>query len=536
MIDCRQSIRRCRTIPEDSGVFPTVRNQLFSFSYSSSIRAALSNSYLIKNAKSFIIPNVAFILFFLGSVAITNYRPYAVLVIVYVGLLFYISHNLTAAVWQGFVGTLLFYKAKYFIVPFVSELAVRYGLDALTPFVYFVTFADVLLIVLFYLLLRQRDHHPNFASKPLLFLSLSMALLLCIGALSSVYSHFPEVSWFGLARLAQYFVIFFLALHIFKDRFQLLVTASNILIFVVGNSLLILLQKIHKGPLGLAIEDFSSGSLGRFSDENTSLYRPGGIYFDPNLPATLVTLFLPLTMLIAIKYSPKSYAYALPFFVLLGALFSTASRANWIVALVSVLITLLLIPRKIMDERRAQLKRIGMVLVIGMFSQVGLLVDRLASLAVAMDESGGVPFRLRHLQIAYQFMISHPLGVGIDVFQYQILQRFNPSYYFYHFTSAHNILAEVAAGLGVFGLLLYLLMQAKIVTVIIISVLHHKRLINQGRFNFTQLMVIGLGLGYVSYLASAMFFPWLFAPPLSEVAWLVLAMLYTYSRIDLLKI
>jgi hypothetical protein len=508
-----------------------VRSRIFSFSYNRYL--VYKKHALVTEIRKWVNPeSLAFLGILIGSLFITSYKPYLLLLAAYIGVVYFFSLNSVNAVWQGFISALLFYKAKYFVFPYASNLALSYGLTAETPIVYHVTFADVMLIVLLYVVLRNRRSTEQPTSPHLKKIALTAGALLVWGALSSLWSHFAGVSWFSLFKLAEYIVIFFVALHVFGDKQIRAATLRNILLFVFFNAGLIILQKFHGGPLGFAAEDFSTGSFGRFADENTSLYRPGGIYFEPNLPATLMVLFLPVVTWFSVVKSKQSLWFFAPFCMLLFAIVATASRVNWMITALLLVIIYLILPKKIKLDRSNQLKKIGLLLGLGALIELPLIVSRLGSLGVAFsEESGGYSFRLRHLQLAYEFMQKSLFGVGIDVFQYQLLETLNPERYYFHFTSAHNVLAEVAAGLGAIGFGIYCLLL-----LLIFKNLTHvlSDFWRQGRYSLITLqsgIPVFLSLGYIGFWVSSMFFPWLFAPPLTEISWIVLALIYGYSRI-----
>ncbi len=449
------------------------------------------------------------------------------MVLAFWGVSLWLRRDLLAATWQTFVGALLFYKARYFVIPFQASFAAAQGLVANTPFVYYLAFADFLLLILCYLLIRWRFVLRKRASQKLPFKEATLLFgLLVLGAVTSFTSQFAGVSWFGFWRVLFYFLSFLVASEVLRDKKTLTTTINNLLLFVGFNSLLIVLQKLHGGPLGLLIEDFSTAAFGRFADESVSLYRPGGIYFEPNLSASLINLLLPIVFLKTLFTSKNFWRNGLLLFLMALALLFTASRANWIMAVLMTGAGYWLASHRLRLAVNSQQQRLlswggGILLVL----QLPLVLVRLATLEPALtSSSGGLAFRLAQLKLAVSFMKQRLLGIGVDAFQYQILTDLHPAAYFYHFTAPHNIFLELGTSLGVLGLIILLVFLLKIFTRI------KTLLMNSSLAKDQRLLVLGLSLGFASYWLSGLFYPWLFAPPLAELSWIILGMIYSRSQ------
>lgn len=478
-----------------------------------------SFSYFINQAlRLFPVEYWIFLLFVGGNLYITNNKPYVLLLAVYAGILYITNHNATISIWYTFLGSLLFYKAKYFIVPFVSQIAVSLGLNQETFFTYYVAFFDGLLILLVYFLFKNRQKLKM--KTPVFIELLLLVFLLGVGALSSIYSQFDNVSWFSLARIFEYVMLFTTSMIMLSDQKVFRVTLSMVLTFISLNAVLIIVQKFLGGPVGIVLEDVSTGMFGRFADEIPGLYRPGGIYFEPNLPASLINMILPLVFYLSfgLKTFINQKMTKVIFVLLVIALIFTGSRANWIIGLIALTLSYAYLNNKKRLTKLTLHKRTVVAIIVLCIFILPIITQRASTIGQALnDKRGSLAFRIQHLTMAKEFMLARLWGVGVDGFQYQILDSYKPGDYFANITAPHNILAEVGSGFGVVGLGIFLLF----------ILLVYKRLIPlvNSKNNASGLNMVLL-IGYSTYLLSAQFYPWLFAPPLSEISWIFLGGLY----------
>lgn len=459
-----------------------------------------------------------FLFFVAGNLFVTSYKPYILLLVGYASILYIVTRNATNAVWYTLLGSLLFFKAKYFTIPYISQFAASHGLQRDTPFVYSVAFWEILLAIIVYLLIRNR-HQLNI-KRPIFIEFVLLIILLIIGTLSSLQSSYGDVSWFSLWKMFEYFVLFFASVFLLSDIKVLRTTLVTLLLFVSFNSSLILLQYLSGGPIGIALEDVSTGLFGRFADELPGLYRPGGMYFEPNLSASLINIMLPISFYLSFgnRIVRNQNITRIVFAVLLMALIFTGSRTNWIIALLSLTVSYIYLKREVVLKKFSLHKYTIALIIVALFFVMPVMIKRASTIGQALtDERGGWAFRLRHLTITKEFMWERLWGVGVDGFQYQILDSYKPDYYFSHFTAPHNMLAEIGSGFGIIGLGVFLLF--------VLSIYKRSWKLIKLKIGSSGL-IMTLLIGYTTYLLSAQFYPWLFAPPLSEISWIILGGLY----------
>ena len=502
----RRTHGKHRIIRIDLPIAQSVKILSFAVSYWKWLRSVVPDELLI------------FAVFVLSHLFVTNYKPYSVLIFLYASLLVIVTKDISSSLWYATLGTLLFFKAKYFSIPFISSAAVSAGLTTETPFEYYISFSLMLLALLIFSILRTRRGAS--VVLPLFWESILITLLLLIGSVSSSLSAFGAVSWFSLLIVVEYVLLFYVSIIMCSDK-KVFMSIRMIILFISLNALLIVLQKLRGGPIGIILEDVSSGAFGRFPTETPGFYRPGGIYFEPNLPASLINLILPAALYFVLTHIKGLVGVVLrmSLLMLLAALIATGSRANLAIGVIAISTTAWYYWHKNTLFTLFTNPRFIIIIAIVLLLLLPTIFSRVSSVPTSFTgDTGGWQFRLRHITIAKDIISTNIFGVGLDVFQYHILDHYSPTYYFSHFTAPHNVLAEVGSATGFIGLGVFISF--------FIVVLY--RLFKNFKGDNTAASGINAALliGYATYLLSAQVYPWLFTPPLSELSWIVLGCLY----------
>lgn len=458
-----------------------------------------------------------FFLFIVATINIGSYRPYALCVGLLLLLLYLINKNLILSVWLAFIMTYLMRQAKYFSQIFtVPAEYISFGLKQ-PEIIYFISFADGLLVLLLYLLIRKRMFTQTSGRSAPLFMFRYFLCITVLGGLSSIFSQLPDTSWFYLFQLVKYFLVTLITIELCTSTHIKKKTLEIVFIYGLFIALFVILQKIHNGPLGLAIEERYTLYAGRFADESPGLYRPGGIFWDANLTASILTMLLPL--LFIFSFTKKLFHQTFVIICLCASLFAlifTASRAAWVVSIGICALTFQYVLKKTQIHTPHWIKKYWIaLLVILLFIFGPMIIDRLYSISQTFQHDGGLEYRWRHIQMALSLMLSYPFGVGVNVFQYAILTRWQPSYYMFDSTPAHNLFAQIGSEIGFFALIATLGFTLTI--------------FNTWQPRFKQkgdIMKKGLILGGLSYLSLGMVFPWLLTNPISGIFWLLLGLAY----------
>jgi len=450
---------------------------------------------------------IAVFIFF--SIFNTLLRPYLLMIFLLLIGLYLISKDIVKSVWLGFLVIMLFYRAKYFVKPIEIN-------DFEAIITYFVEFSDGLLILLLYLIARKRIILERNKVKSNSFLNIEILsfLIITLGIISSWFSKMSGVAWFSLLQLIKYFVIYYLGRIILINRKIKKVTIEVIFLFVLFNGLLIILQKINGGPLGLSIESINRFSTyGLFAAESISLYRPGGITTSPNLLASIFGMIIPMLFVLGLtknKFNKVFVWLCLVSSVL--ALIFTLSRAIWI--LVGIMLPVIYLWLKKKKQLQAPIlikkygKKVGFLLIMLL---IPFMLDRLISLKEAFGSYGTGIYRVRHLLMAKDFMLKNSFGIGLNVFQYEIIDQYEPEYFFYDSSPAHNLIAQVGAGMGMVGVVLFLWLFWKI---------FKKHLVDFVRTRYNPLHQ-GIILAVISYILILQIHPWLLKRPIAGLFWIL---------------
>jgi O-antigen ligase len=197
------------------------------------------------------------------------------------------------------------------------------------------------------------------------------------------------------------------------------------------------------------------------------------------------------------------------------ALILTAARIVWIVSLITSIVGWWCIRKKYELSITGQRIVILLALIVGVIF-LPFILNRLGSLNKTIDiDNGGLTYRWRHVLVARDIMINNPIGVGLNVFQYSMLNNYEPRFYMNDPTPAHNILAEIGADLGVLGLVLFVFLYYKLFArkLEMLNTVRIKRAFDP--------ILIGTFLSMISYLLISQAHPWLLSAPVAYVFWIL---------------
>lgn len=463
-----------------------------------------------------------FVIFIILSMNVGTLKLYLLLIILLVGAVYLINQQLINSIWLSFIGVYLLRQSKLFVRPHVvPESFMELGLRQ-PETVFFIAFADALLILLIFLLVRRRFRIKDKSFKLISsFPHILLLAMLLIGAIASWFSPLPEVSWFWLLQLGKLFTMAFLAMVLTQDRVMAKKTLEVIFIYGLFLASLVVLQKMNGGPIGLAIEERYTQYAGRFADESPGLYRPGGIFWDANLASSILIMFLPSWLIFSLKKGWFNQGFMMAcFFIGSLALILTASRAAWVIGALLIMMSYQFVIKKIKVTFPTWIKKYGWIAaLLSIVLLMPMVLTRLVSLGQVLQKDGGAVYRLRHLQMAIYFLITRPFGLGINVFQYEILNHWSPKFYLYDSTPAHNLFAQVGAAFGVSGLLVFI----KFVFTLLKQ--GHQWLMSK-----QNILTKGLIIGCFGYLLASQFYPWWLTIPISGIVWVLLGTAYAQSK------
>ena len=379
---------------------------------------------------------------------------------------------------------------------------------------YFVEFADVFLLWVIALLLLKKD---VWNKEPVVSIDWLFIIFLLISLISTSLSSHQVFSFFYVWILVKHWLLFIVYRIAFRSKTLSKAVVQSVVLFCVFNSVLIIGQFFRQGSLGIPGEQVLKNSgIILFADEISSLPRPGGLYTSPNMAAALFLMVFPFLM--SSLYSHKtifSNLYAnLSLLIIVPAIIFTGSRVVWIILLLQALATQIHMRSKKQPLTLSKTWKSVCVAVLILISP--LFIIRLTSLGETLtDPSGGFYYRVAHIKLALKIAQEHIFGVGVNVFQYYIVEHFEPEAFFIDSTPAHNLVAQLLANVGVLGLLVYTIILLKIF-------LRYLSVYKNDIFGFNIL------LSFSGYLLACMFHPYWLERPIAPIIWILIA--YEYSR------
>lgn len=408
---------------------------------------------------------------------------------------YFISGSLVKSLWFVFLGTFLFNTVAYDLIvpeilPYIS------GLLHQNEFSYAFYFYDLFLIlILVYLKLKGTKVSYKWGWRDGLILGMTILGLY----VTSIVGNYYNYAWYSLMTWFKYVVIFYVTVAIMSDREVLKPTLEIISVFALFNVILVIVQQIHGGPLGLAIEDMSQ-PFGRYADEIQSWYRPGGTSWNANLTSSILLMVFPLFNLLIIQSRKLKNKWWLWWIIVLAAVVIMASRYVWVL----FALVLFLLHKKFF--KGFVFPKWGWIVVA---AAVPILGQRLSSLV----NSSGFQYRLNHWYLTGEILARRPWGLGWDIFKYEIPKMFAPGKYFFDPAPPHNLFLEVFAGIGIGGGIMFVIFAG-----VVLSEIFRKRKLSD--LNFV------LWLSVAGYFLVNQMYSSLFSGTITGLFWIILGIFY----------
>ncbi len=415
--------------------------------------------------------------------------------------MYLLTGEIIRSLWLSFIGIMLFNKSYNIIISFTAGERLL-GLGREVNFVFSFMFADLILLVLWYFLrfrdnVTKRKKHMWDIKDALL-----LGILICAFVSTIIASNRFDYPWYSLLIWLKFVFIYYFSKVLYSNHKDLIKPSLEIIIiFVVFNSIMVVLQKIHGAPLGLAVEDMYF-TYGRYADEIPGLFRPGGISWNANLTSSIVAMIIPITFeLSLILKNWKRKVLQLCLFLMLLAIVLMASRWVWM-----VMFFLVIYWWKIKRNNNINVS-ISKYWILFILAITPFIFLRMASL----KNSLGFQYRLNHLNLSLDELIKNPFGLGMDMFKYRIVEDYSPDKYFWDSSPPHNLFLEMFTATGWIGGGLFL--------VFIILVL------KDGFLNKSFLF-----WPILTYLLVNQMYSSLFSVTITELFWIFLGMFYAENN------
>lgn len=452
-------------------------------------------------------------LFFLAHNWIGSNKYYLILLIIYITALYIKTKDIKKTLWIGILATFPFQHGKYFTSLFTSYV---YRDARPSPMIFYISYTDVLLVALLYVLWRDKI----WTSRRITRSDLALFPLCILMGISTFFSTFFSSALFGFIQFVK-LIIFYLLAKIFTTNESVRISSLAIfLLFVTYEATLIIAQYIRGAPIGLVSESLNKWSrFGLYAGEIPSLYRPAGITDDPNVTASILGIFIPMLFFINITKNNKKNLFSIILFIISCiALIFTASRAIWATTIIVCVGGFYAAKTWVHYSIPMRFKNIWMFCAgIFLLATSPLILTRLSSLTKAWSEFGSGTYRLTHLSIARDFVTSYPFGIGLNTMAYEMITKYQPLYYQYDPSELHNVFAQVLAALGIPGFVCFILF-------IILMISDHVECFYVSPIS-NRIISFSVLLSLISYLLIGNFYPWLLNIQVSGFFW-ILAGLY----------
>ena len=425
---------------------------------------------------------------------------------------YFVSGKLINTIWYTFLAIFPFGVGRYFEYDVISTSLWGGGKDL--GFSIPLLFSDILLLFMVYLLIKRWWKRKNSFHLSTKYYSayIWLILFLIIAGFSVFISSFQITSTFYFLQLTKMITLFLVAREVFLDKSLLKKSIQILSLFVVLNSVLIIVQFVNNGPLGLKVEDLSA-LYGWYADENPGLYRPGGLYSDPNIAGTLIASFYPIFLLGTLfSKKLKDISSWLVLALISVALILTGSRSSWLIAFMISFISIRIFSKKHKIHIPDIIKKYKVAIVIILLIIFGpLIIKRSFTLVDAFSRQGGGTFRLEQIKVSWRYSTNRLFGTGIGTYPYAMISDYPFNKYGFTPTYPHNIFAQISAETGIFGIIFFVLFIANLFRVKYITL--EKKDVYKG-----SLLLAGLSILLLSNL-----FPWVLHPKMASFFWILLA-------------
>lgn len=440
---------------------------------------------------------------FLGIFLLTRFssnKLYFLLLLFSIILIYKVSKNLLHSLWFVYLATFPYVKALPLkLVQLVGDLNFQGNT--------FVTFGDIILFFIVYIIISRRKKYHIKLDGFDLYASLFLTIFFAIAAISIFYAQYTITSLYYLYWLTKLIVIYFCAKTIFSNPNTFRKTLQIIKLFVLLNSVLVIGQYLLRGPIGLPFED-TFNQYGKYSEQN--LFRPGGITTDPNISASLTTALIPLVFLETFTInSSSSFGWVL-FLIYILALTFTASRAAWTITFAVSLAMAIYLYKKGKFFVPASIKKYWKIaLIVLIVATIPILVTRISSFQQAFTWKGSGTYRFRQISLGLTMMKRNLFGVGLGMFSHSVSSYNLPEISQLPSDLPHNVFIQIGAETGIFGLAAFSFF---------VYFLFRSKLVNAKKDD--TLFSKAVFVSFISIVLLMLVYPWFMHPRIAWLFWL----------------
>lgn len=227
---------------------------------------------------------------------------------------------------------------------------------------------------------------------------------------------------------------------------------------VLFQTLLVFLQKINNGTLGIYIESFMlKEEFGIRSNENIDILRLTGSFFEPSILGTFLLINFSL-LLNSLKKLKNNKIKKLVLLALLGCFIGiilTASRGIYLLFFAYIIYEIILAVK----NRNLKLKTINKNLLLAIIIIIAVFLpyfsNRIFDFSKIFSKLGSGTYRLQLAEESFLLAKNNLLGVGINLSPYNFaIQKFSKEIIFDP-AHPHNIFFQILAETGFIGLTIF---------------------------------------------------------------------------------
>ncbi len=330
--------------------------------------------------------------------------------------------------------------------------------------------------------------------------------LLFITALSasSFFSIYPSISFIWLLKVYRGVLVYFIFSRITLNQKYLRIICFAFLVVVLFESVLVLIQYLHQGLLGIPIETASNASTSQVLYalfNGTTFFRPPGTTEGANGLAFILAFSLPFTLIFI--FDKKIFTKCLGIFALSlsgTALITTLSRWGIITFFFSLGIFIFLIYTSSLQRFKSRLLiRIAFIFIffaLTFFLIQPYLLSRFFDVSV---NDGSLAVRVQLIiQAIYVFTHNPLLGIGGDTFpNYLVNYDFTPLKISQAFPApVHNFYLLILSETGIISFFLFITLSIYVA----ISFVKNKTKIYSTNNYFMSLVVIAVFSAFLTFL------------------------------------
>lgn len=434
-----------------------------------------------------------------------SFKKYLI-VLAIIGIGWYlINGNIIRSLWLVFLATFLFNTIAYALITpdrLVPEIS---GILHQMEFNYVIYFYDFFLILLIiFLKIRGIKSKYKWGWRDFWLLMVTLSAVIITIKMGDYYQY----AWYSLMIWFKYVVIFYVTIAAMSDRKNIKPTLEVMAVFIIFEILLVITQKFHGGPWGLAVEDLS-GRFNQYAVEIQDWYRPGGTTWNANLTSSIMVMAFPVVNWLIIKNDYLRQRWWWFWGMFLTALVFMGSRYVWVIFAVAAW--------QLYHRYYKNDKKITKWWWLAAILMGPLIIQRMYSLVGSL----GFDYRINHWKLTAEILGRRPGGIGLDIFKYEIIRQFDPAKYFYDPSPPHNLFLEVFSGVGVIGGTAYLIWVVEVLREMI------KRA-SKSEINYL------LTVSTITYFLVNQMYSSLFSDTITGLFWIILGIFYAknFTRED----